>query len=109
LIAIVSSEDDKKNKFNIISGAEGAFVRFAEPFSSVVDVSGLDQIAAVSITAIVESLDNNVLHYSLSVGTTISGVTMDPIPLGGEITSFPTSVTITIGDRYRKRIRHCNY
>jgi hypothetical protein len=109
LIGIVSCKDDKKNKFNIISGADGAFVRFAEPFSSVVDVSCFEQLAAVLITAIVESLDNNVLHYSLIVGATISGVTMHPMPLGGEITSFPTSVTITIGDRYRKRIRHCNY
>lgn len=95
---IVSCEDDEKNKFNIISGAEGAFVRFAEPFPSVVDVSSLDQIADVSITAIIESPDNNVVRYSLSVGATISGVNMDPMPLGNEITTFPTSVTITMAD-----------
>lgn len=97
-LGIVSCEDDEKNKFNIISGSEGAFVRFAEPFPSVVDVSSLDQLAAVSITTVIESPDNNVVRYSMSVGATISGETMDPMPLGNEITSFPTSLTITMDE-----------
>lgn len=94
---LLSCEDDEKNKFNSFSKA-GAFVRFAEPFPTVVDVSNLDQLPDVSITAIIESPDDNTERYSIAVGATISGTTIDPAPFGSEITSFPATVTFNMDD-----------
>lgn len=102
LLAIIgmglqSCEDDDKNRLNDFS-KDGAFVRFAQPFPTVIDINSLEEIANVSITATIESPDNNVVSYSMRVGATLAGTNLDSAPLGNEITSFPTTITITMAD-----------
>ena len=63
---ISSCEDEDKNKFNSFSKS-GAFVRFAEPFPTVVDVSSIDQIPDVAIITVIEDPNNTVVNYSLLV------------------------------------------
>jgi hypothetical protein len=96
-IGISSCEDEDKNNFDSLSKS-GAFVRFEEPFPTVVDVSSLDQIPNVAITAIIENPNNTVANYSISVGATISGVTIDQAPLISDLTSFPVTVNLTMTD-----------
>lgn len=90
-----SCEDEDKNKFDSFSKT-GAFVRFAEPFPTVVDVSNLNQIPDVVITAVIENSNSTVVSYSISVGATISGTTIEQAPLITDITSFPATVNLTM-------------
>lgn len=92
---IAACEDEDKNNFDSFSKS-GAFVRFEEPFPTVVDVSSLDQIAAVAITAVIENPNNTVANYSISVGATISGVVIEQTPLISDITTFPATVNLTM-------------
>lgn len=96
-LGIASCEDEDKNNFDSFSKA-GAFVRFAEPFPAVVDVSSIDQIPNVAISAVIEDPNNAVVSYSISVSATISGETVEEAVLINEITSFPATVNFTMGE-----------
>jgi len=92
---ISSCEDEDKNNLDSFSKS-GAFVRFAEPFPTVVDVSSIDQIPDVTITAVIEDPNSTVVNYSISVGATIAGNTIEQTPLINDITSFPATVNLTM-------------
>ncbi len=97
LSGISSCEDEDKNNFDDFSKS-GAFVRFAEPFPTVLGVSSLDEIPDVVISTVLENPNNSVTSYSISVGATISGEVIDQVPLVNDITSFPASLDLTMTD-----------
>ena len=93
-VLLMSCEDDNKNNLNDFD--IGGLVRFAEAFPIVVDVSDLSEVAGVEIPITLETPDNNVVSYSMEVSATVGGALYDYEPYGAEITSFPTSITITM-------------
>lgn len=93
----ISCEDEEKSDLDIFQKT-GAFVRFAEAFPTVVDVKSLSDVAGISINTILEDTNNSVTSYRMEVSATIGGTTFGPAPLGSEITSFPSTITITTAD-----------
>ncbi len=92
-----SCEDEDKNNFDSFQST-GAFVRFETAFPSVVDVSTFAEIAGVSITFTLEDPNKTVVRYNMQVSGTVGGESFGPAPIGSEVTSFPSTVTVTMAE-----------
>ncbi|WP_299227450.1 hypothetical protein [uncultured Psychroserpens sp.] len=95
-IFAVSCKDEDKDKFDVF--ADGGFVRFAQPFPNVVNISSLAEVAGVEITTTLEAPDGNVVSYRMSVSAMVAGTSYGPVDFGDEVTSFPRTITITMAD-----------
>ena len=93
-VLISSCEDDDKNYFNDFE--EGAFVNFATPFPTVVNIATLEEAATISISNILMAPDGNVASYSMQVSANVGGEDYGPVPFGEIVTSFPYDLNITM-------------
>lgn len=95
-LLVVSCEDDDKNYFDDFE--EGAFVNFATPFPTVVNIATLSEAAGIEINNTLMAPDGNVASYSIEVAANVGGEEYGPVPFGESITSFPHELTISMSD-----------
>ncbi len=94
LIPFQSCEDDEKNRLDEFQ--LGGFVRFAEPFPTIVNIATLDEAAGITVSATLEAPDGNVASYSMEASANVGGDIYGPVAFGETVTSFPSSLTITM-------------
>lgn len=93
-----SCRDDDKTLLDLEDFPLGGFVRFAEPFPNVVNISDLSEVPTITVPVTFEAPDGNVVSYTMKVTALIAGATFGPVDFGPEITSFPAQFNFSMTD-----------